>query len=96
MPQLSFDKASELHTCRVTIHRDEISDLSTVTVYEENKEGAINASASCVMLNDQVAELLPILLAEVGNGWLYGGARECVTLPMGAFRARRKSLMSDR
>lgn len=92
MPQGSFFSQTEMNELRVILKYSETSQVTTAMLVAANRSGGLLASAGVMADDFQTAELLPIMLAEAGNGFLYRGAREAVELPAGAFRARRKSL----
>jgi hypothetical protein len=93
MPQGSFFPESELHVVRIDIRLNELHRSLNVMLRGENRRGELLASSGVVLRGLRESELLPILMAECGNGFLYGDAREAVTLPAAALRARRSSFV---
>ena len=94
MPQGSLFNQSELHRVEIVLQLDELEGHTKCQIVGRNRASAILASASVTLEGFDVAELLPVLLAEVGYGYLYRGAHEAVTLPIRAFKARRKDLLA--
>jgi hypothetical protein len=92
MPQLSFDKASELHKLVVTVMVNEVADTTLVTLFGMNRQGVLLASTGVVLSGFAEVELLPRLMSEAAYGYLYGGSREAVTVPAQNLRAARKAL----
>jgi hypothetical protein len=92
MPQLSFDKATEVHSVTITLRLDEIRQVGAVQLMAFNKEGTLLASGGVAYKGMEEAELVPILLHSVGFGWLYRGIEDTILKPLQTFRAQRKSL----
>jgi hypothetical protein len=92
MPQLSFDKTTELHRIKIDLLQDERNDRTIVSVHGLNRADEMLASTGVSLSGFAEVELLPDMLAQVAYGWLYGGSRDAVTQPAARLRERRKAL----
>ncbi len=92
MPQLSFDKAMELHTLKVTVRLDERKVRTFIHIAGTNRAGLDIATASLELVGHHEVELLPALMASVAYGWMYGDAKSAVTSPVHDARSRRTEL----
>lgn len=92
MPQGSLFAHEELSALTITLRVDRLNEKMLVLLVATTREGAMLASAGLSLAGWQEAELIPILLAEAGYGWLTGGSSDCTTIPAAACKARRKAL----
>lgn len=91
-PQLSFDRASEVHRLQIVLQLDELRGRTLVQLTAYNREGVQLASGGASAVGLVETELVPELVAKAATGWLYKGQEECIKRPLAAFRAARAAL----
>jgi hypothetical protein len=91
-PQGSLFGDEELHRLVIDVRYDDLRSCVVLSSMAYARKGTLLASASLALSSIAQCELAPIWAAESLNGFMYRGAKEAVTVPSQALRARRKSL----